>query len=152
MTANSQPTLWTSQDGTAGSVPHKDAWVVQRLADGATTGRSRPCRVLPTTLMSSIWGMDVDKDSISGGILNPGGDSPDLERVTEGLGSLLRIGRCSGLVHLADVRDHGQHSAVAVLAVGDVELGEHVPHVRLDGALADEKALRDAGVGETFGH
>ena len=36
----------------------------------------------------------------------------------------------------AQVREHGKNAAVAVLALGDAELHEHVTHMRLDRALA----------------
>ena len=38
------------------------------------------------------------------------------------------------------------------MAVGDVELGQHVANVRLYGALADDQAFRDTGVGQALGH
>ena len=43
----------------------------------------------------------------------------------------------------AEVGQHGEDAAVAVLALGDVELAQHMAHVGLDRALADAQPLGD---------
>jgi hypothetical protein len=40
----------------------------------------------------------------------------------------------------------GEHAAVSVVALGDVELHEHVADVGLDRPLAEEEPLADRGV------
>ena len=52
----------------------------------------------------------------------------------------------------AQMRQHGEDAAVAVLALGHAELQEQVAHVRLDRALAEVEALGDAGVRESLRH
>src|SRR4029453_2898452 len=52
----------------------------------------------------------------------------------------------------AQVCQHGEDAAVAVLALRDVELAQHVADMRLDRALADEQPLRDTTVGQSLGH
>lgn len=55
-------------------------------------------------------------------------------------------------MHLAQVGEDGENAAVAVLALGDVELQQDVAHVCLHRALAEHQALPDRGVGQTLGH
>ena len=52
----------------------------------------------------------------------------------------------------AQQREHRHHAPVLVVRVADVELGEDVGHVLLDGGEADDERLRDALVGLALGH
>ncbi len=84
-----------SQDGTAGSVPHMIAWVVRTGWDG------EPHRKYPSSLAdhkqrrnhddSVFVGMDVHKDSISVGVLNPGHRSADVESIFNDEDSIRRL-------------------------------------------------------------
>jgi hypothetical protein len=50
------------------------------------------------------------------------------------------------------VGEDGEDPAVVVAAFGEVELEENVVYVGLHGAFADDKPLRDTGVGEALRH
>ena len=56
------------------------------------------------------------------------------------------------MVCAVEVGEDGEHPAVTVLAVGDVELGEDVADVGFDGAFADHEPVCDGSVGESLGH
>jgi hypothetical protein len=47
---------------------------------------------------------------------------------------------------------YGEDATVAVLGLGERELGEHMPDVRFDRAFAEEQPPRDPAVREPFGH
>ena len=51
-------------------------------------------------------------------------------------------------MHGPQVGQDREHAAVALVALRDVQFEQHVPHVRLDRALAEHQPLRDAGVGQ----
>src|SRR5262249_16429465 len=52
----------------------------------------------------------------------------------------------------AQVREHGEHPAVVVVAGREIELGEDARHVLLDCAQGHEQPLCDRLVGAPFGH
>src|SRR5215204_2826520 len=56
------------------------------------------------------------------------------------------------IARAAQVGEHGEDAAVAVLALRDVELAQHMADVRLDRALAEEQPLGDPAVGQPLGH
>src|SRR5215212_2115881 len=51
----------------------------------------------------------------------------------------------------AEVREHGQHTAVRLGVQVEAELEEDLLDVRLDGALGHDEAACDRAVGEAFG-
>ena len=79
-----------SQDGTAGSVPQQMRGSSTVLRAEPTYGRSRPVPILAHP-DSVFLGMDVHKDSISAGILNPGRESPDVEKIFNDEASVRRL-------------------------------------------------------------
>ena len=52
----------------------------------------------------------------------------------------------------AQVGEDGEDAAVAILALRDAELHQHVAHVCFDGPFAQIEALGDADVGEALCH
>ena len=74
-----------------------------------------------------------------------------VERTSEAI-KRPRPGRSRLLRGCAEVREDGEHATVGVAGIGDVELGENVSDVGLDGAVAHEESLGDGVVAEAFGH
>jgi len=73
------PLLLPSQDGTAGSVPHRRGSSTTLSGQSQHTEGSQPC---PFSTPDTVHlGLDVHKDSISAGILNPGHETPDVEKI-----------------------------------------------------------------------
>jgi hypothetical protein len=52
----------------------------------------------------------------------------------------------------AQVSDHGEHPAVGVLALGEVELHQNAADVALDGSFGEHEAACDRAVGQALGH
>jgi hypothetical protein len=63
-----------------------------------------------------------------------------------------RVGRLSLDLSGAEVGEYGKNATVAVLAVGQVELGEDVTDVSLDRSLAQDQTFGDACVGQALRH
>ena len=58
----------------------------------------------------------------------------------------------SGAVEAVEVGEYGGDAAVGVVGLDDVELGEDVPDVCLDGAFAHHETTSDPRVGKSFRH
>jgi hypothetical protein len=78
-----------SQHGTAGSGPHM-SWVTHTQAGGANI-RREPAVVSVAHLAPIHLGLDVHKDTISVGILDPDQQVPDVERITHDAASVRRL-------------------------------------------------------------